>query len=331
VMLDENRIRDANLETYEDVKAWFELFDARYEKKKYYPVRVRCDELKGHFERAIVEFGWRSRIHNAEERIDEIDEMMLSSPEHNTIIFIKGFWRASKRLNRQHVGGCYEEIPKKQNTTSASQGLIARFCDTYEYDGDELNPDLRPIHFGDIESIKQYLNWFDCGCDFRNASYSSARITSDGTRVKKAAKSKVHADNMQGLDITDDGAEPDANVYEVSDEFTTYKDAERWALTNILFGEHNELLNKIKPTKVSATDASGGKTAKTHMSSRGNRGESRELILTREQLVQSGDLSRWGNGVRCVPVLSTISGGPNNYVIVYKTSWKRIIGTGNSE
>ena len=224
VMLDENRIREANLKTYEDVNAWFAMFDTRYQQKKYYPVRVRCDELKGHFERAIVEFGWRSMIHNATERIDEIDEMMLSSPEHNTIIFIKGFWRASKRLNRKHVGGCYEEIPKTQNTTSASQGLIARFCDTYEYSGDELNPDLRPIHFGDIESVKVYLNWFNSGCDFGAAEYNSTRISSNGTRVTKAAKSKVHHSNMSGINLdmsNNDGSldtDKDYKLFDTQDE-----------------------------------------------------------------------------------------------------------------
>ena len=224
VMLDENRIREAKLETYEDVKSLFAMFDRRYQRKKYYPVRVRSDELKGHFERAIVEFGWTSMTHNADERIDKIDEMMLNAPENNIVIFIKGFWRASKRLNRQHVGGCYEEIPKTKNTTSASQGLIARFCDTYDYTGEELNPDLRPIHYGDIESIKQYLNWFNSGCDFRAASYDSTRIKSAGTRVTKATKSKVHADNMQGLNLdlsNEDGSldtDKDYKLFDTQDE-----------------------------------------------------------------------------------------------------------------
>jgi hypothetical protein len=325
VMLNENRIREAILSSYEDVGEWVAMFDTRYQRKKYFPVRLnertkQSEELREWFEIAITEFGWKKIIHNAQDRIDDIDTLMADEPDFHTIIFIKGFWRASKRLNRIHVGGCYEEIPETRNTTSASQGLVARFCDNYEYAGDELNPELRPIYFGDIASIKEYLAFIENGGDYMTSSYTSSRIRSNGAGRVRSTASRVHHTNMTGIEVVHANNNSPA-AYEVSDEFNNQRDAERWAITNILFNIHADLIGKNKPTKVTATDASGGTSAKTHMSSRGNRGHSREPIVSRTQLIASGDLSRWGNGVRCVPVKSTTE--QNKFVVIYKSDWKR--------
>ena len=58
---------------------------------------------------------------------------------------------------------------------------------------------MRPVHFGDRESIDVYVQWFNEGCDFRKADYSSTRIKSSNGHVK-AKPSKIHASNMLHLD-----------------------------------------------------------------------------------------------------------------------------------
>ena len=202
VMIDEDRIQQAaSFNNYETVKGWFQFFQDRYKdsSKKFFPIRAQNNECMGNIRKAIAEFGWSEIRHDSKERVIDIDSVMSSPPANHTIIFIKGFWRASKRLVRTHVGGSYEYVPKTRNVSTASQGLIGRFCDNFDYEGDEINPALRPVHFGDRESIEAYVEWFDNGCDFRKVDYSSTRIKSSNGHVK-AKSSKIHPSNMMNLD-----------------------------------------------------------------------------------------------------------------------------------
>lgn len=203
VMLSENRIREAQpLSSADRVNALFRFFDERYQTttKKYFPMRIQNSDWLGLIHSAIVRFGWAYIQHNSEHRIENIDDIMASAPVKHTVIFIKSFWRASKRLTRTHIGGSYEQVAKTRNISTAAQGLIARHCDNYEYQGDEINPDLRPVHFGDRASIEAYVEWFNNGCDYRLADYKSSRISSFNGHVKAKA-SKLHATNFTNLDV----------------------------------------------------------------------------------------------------------------------------------
>jgi hypothetical protein len=218
-MLDDGRIFDApDISSSNDgpkVVALLTQFQNRYEgtTRKYFPFRVR-GVAKGHLHSAITELGWDFIEHDSSikddvnpvkyyddsgEEISKIDHMMMFAPIKHTVIFVKEYWRASKRLVRRHVGGSFVPIPKKRNTTAASQDLVARFCDNYEYSGDQVNPNYRPIHYTDKDAIKEYLNWFNNGCDYKMANYTSNRITSTNGNVR-AKPSKVHISNMRNLD-----------------------------------------------------------------------------------------------------------------------------------
>jgi hypothetical protein len=202
VMLSEDRIREAPpLSSAHRVNELFKFFDDRYQgtTKKYFPMRIQNSDWVGLIHSAIVRFGWTHMQHDSEHRVVDIDDIMASAPAKHTVIFIKSFWRASKRLTRTHIGGSYEQVAKSRNISSAAQGLIARHCDNYEYEGDELNPDLRPVHFGDRASIEAYVEWFNEGCDYRRADYKSSRISSFNGHVRAKA-SKLHATNFTNLD-----------------------------------------------------------------------------------------------------------------------------------
>ena len=202
VMLSEDRIREAlPLSSAHRVNELFKFFDDRYQNttKKYFPMRIQNPEWLGLIHGAIVRFGWTHMQHDSEHRVENIDDIMASAPAKHTVIFIKSFWRASKRLTRTHIGGSYEQVAKSRNISTAAQGLIARHCDNYEYEGDELNPDLRPVHFGDRASIEAYVEWFNEGCDYRRADYKSSRISSFNGHVRAKA-SKLHATNFTNLD-----------------------------------------------------------------------------------------------------------------------------------
>lgn len=215
-MLDENRILDApEILTTEIALQILSMFQTRYEgtTKKYFPFRIRGVNAKGFVHSAITRLGWSFIEHDSStsddkngpkyydasgEEISKIDHMMLTAPEQHTIIFVKEFWRASKRLVRKHVGGSFVSKPKTQNTTAASQDLVARFCDNYNYEGDQIDPRYRPIHYTDKKAIEEYLNWFNNDCNYETADYTSNRIKSSNGMVH-AKPSKVHASNMQNL------------------------------------------------------------------------------------------------------------------------------------
>jgi hypothetical protein len=204
-MLSENRILKAEpLSSLESVRKLFQFFEDRYNgrKKKFFPMRIRNEEWLGFIHTAIVEFGWEFLRHDSEQRVEDIDAIMATEPAKHTIIFIKEFWRASKRLVRTHIGGSYESTPRTRNVSTASQGLIGRFCDNFKYEGDELNPELRPVHFGDKTSIEAYVEWFNNGCDYRKADYNSSKINSKNGHVKAKA-SKLHSTNFINLEAVE--------------------------------------------------------------------------------------------------------------------------------
>jgi hypothetical protein len=227
-MLDEKRIIKAPiLYSPESTLEVLKKFDTRFANtsRKYFIFRV-SPKIARFIEDASRLLGWGSPIyHNSEERIENIDELMKKSPERHIAICVKGFWRASKRLIRTHVGGSYEPIPKgKRNTTATGQGLTARFCDTYKYTGDMENPDLRPLHFCDLDAIKEYIDWFKNGCDYRNAAYTSSRITSNGRGRIQAGRTKVHPSNVDGLEQQEEEQVPsDYDITELYDNPTALK------------------------------------------------------------------------------------------------------------
>jgi hypothetical protein len=203
VLKQENRIRQSSsLEKYEDAVRLLKFFDERYKNstKKYFPFRVpEKGQSRINLVKASSSLGWSPpKNHDSNDKIHDIDDDMNFAPAKHTIIFIKGFWRASKRINDTHVGGSYEMTPKIRDTSSTAQGLTARFCSTFRYKGDQLNIELRPIHYSDLEAINEYLEWVSKDCDYTRSSYSGPRIHSRRGVVTSKA-SKVHHTNVAGL------------------------------------------------------------------------------------------------------------------------------------
>jgi hypothetical protein len=184
VMLNEGRIIDTpSLDTYEEVEKFLSDLDKRYinTSKKYFPFRIIDENTKLIIEDVCEKLEWAEPLHhNSEDRIEDIDEKMETAPLKHTPIFIKGFWRASKRLVRHHIGATYESKPKKQDMTSTSQGLTPRNCDNYEYSGDQLDINKRPLHYCDKNAIEKYVEWFNKDCNYKLSEYKSSRIKSNG-------------------------------------------------------------------------------------------------------------------------------------------------------
>ena len=225
VMLEEKRIIDAPiLEELDDYRKFLAFLDKRYKNttKKYFPFRL-LDPIKINIlESACTKLGWDCLNHNSSERVDEIDTLMSKPPIKHTIIFIKGFWRASKRISMKHIGATYEPIPKQRDVSVTAQALTARFCDNYEYSGDQLDINLRPLHYCDKEAIEQYVEWFNNDCDFSVSKYKSHRISSNGKGKVISKKTKVNIKIVGGID---DNSDSDNIKEPVIKKFDTYEEA----------------------------------------------------------------------------------------------------------
>jgi hypothetical protein len=209
------------LENYEDVFNLLKSFDERYKEtsKKYFIFRtLPKGNGRSHLRRASIELGWADPInHDSSDKIEDVDDMMSTAPAKHTILIIKSFWRASKRINDTHVGGSFESQTKSRDTTATAQGLCARFCSTYQYKGEQLNENLRPIHYCDVKAIEEYLEWYEKGCDYAASSYSGPRIHSRDGKVL-SRPSKVHYTNVVGVTHTEEPDEVvDINTYRIYD------------------------------------------------------------------------------------------------------------------
>jgi hypothetical protein len=208
VMLEEERIiKSPTLDTYEQVYDFISSLEDRYvgTTKKYFPIRIMDENIKNMIKDVCEELDWNVPfIHDSENRLVDIDEIMNTSPLKHTPIFIKGFWRASKRVIRHHIGATYESIPKKQDMTSTSQGLTPRNCDNYEYSGDQLDINKRPLHYCDKDAIEKYVDWFKNDCDFTDSEYKSNRINSNGKGRVKSKPTKNHESVVKNLIIEEE-------------------------------------------------------------------------------------------------------------------------------
>lgn len=211
-MIDDGRLKEAgdyDLTKREDAYKLLKLFDERYDgqTKKYFPIRVpekskksTGGDARANIAAAAIRLGWNTPwIHDSKQRVDDIDEKMRTAPEKHTPILIKGFWRASKRFVRIHVGGSYESKSTSRDDTTTAQGLTARFCDTFDWEGDQVDNKYRPLHFADVKAIKEYLQWCRAGYDYRAAAYKGKRIKSDGRGHVENPMTKVHPDQVRGV------------------------------------------------------------------------------------------------------------------------------------
>jgi hypothetical protein len=319
-MIDEQRIIDApELITLNDIEQFLDIFESRYNghTKRFFPMRGLTGEVLEHIRTVAIRKGWEVKHHDSIDTIDDVDKLMSTPPNKHTIISLKEYWRASKRMKRTHIGGTYEKPPKQRNTSATSQGLTARQCDNYVYEGDWLNPNLRPLHFCDLVAIEEYLDWYNNGCNYKIATYTSANLKSKNGKVK-SRKTLLHPSNIDGLDEVKFNSSDNSlnnNNYLLSEIFQSQSDAMEWGNSHINWsGDWNtrEQRNTWRVNPCNPDNSPGN----THVRYAGKA----YPITTEAEFKIQGNFSRFGYGVRCVPIKTadTLS-----YIIVYKASWLR--------
>jgi hypothetical protein len=319
VMLNEERVIESpHLAEIVDVLGFLRSLEQRFAgtTPKFFLFRTEDVKFRELLHKASATLTWNPpKNHDSNERVEDIDILMSSPPNRHTIILIKGFWRASKRVIRNNVGATYEKT-KKRDTTSSSQGLTARFCDNYEYSEEWQNSIHRPLHFCDKGAIEQYLGWITNGCDYSAGDYEAPRMKSRNGRVK-CVSSRVNPTNIKNLDVEEEDPVIERN-YEISERFNTVQDARNWVSENLTYTSSEYKLC-----------SSNGSDGNTHIRYRGGFRE----ILDEAQLRETSDMGQGANTCgRIMPVRVDVSSGIAgsarimpvrsaeliNYVVIYK-------------
>jgi len=136
--------------------------------------------------------GFAVSNHNSASRLGDVDELLKRRPDRHHVIFIKGFWRASKTFPDDHIGVCYESA---SDHTTILQGLAGRLLGH----GKKRGP-RAPFLFCNPEPIRSYNDWLASGCDYRTyAAYRSRLLKIAKGQVLKKRESTVHPNVVAGL------------------------------------------------------------------------------------------------------------------------------------
>lgn len=330
-MLDDNCLCDASsfdMKKPEDALKLLRIWDKRYtgRSKRWFPCRIYSPEAREAITHACSLLGWaQPKIHDSVVRIEDIDGEMEILPTKHTVILIKHFWRASKRLIRTNVGGTFETKPAKMDTTATSQGLAARFCDNFTWSGEQEDVNLRPLHFTDVNAVKEYLNWYTKGCVYGKVNYTASRMKSDGKGNVSAPKSKVHPTNIVGLE----GIEEEVVVklpYGLSPTFDSDIAAKAWCKRHLSYSSSAFHLHDAAGCGIKGCKGCG---SRTHIHYR-----TFQPIYTEEYVRSASDIGQWtdtqarrmpvditwgvdgiGGRARRMPVLGK---GSIGYIVVFK-------------
>lgn len=124
--------------------------------------------------------GWNVIKHDATSRVQNMDRILQTQPEAHTIIIIKGFWRASKRLCQDWIGLTYDPPVTRVNVSAVIQGLVGRFCDNSQprwMDDYSIRP---PVHLVPPGAVQTYLRWILSGFKHDDGGIRNTYISAHG-------------------------------------------------------------------------------------------------------------------------------------------------------
>lgn len=150
----------------------------KYATPRWHIVRLPAKSRKnGEFEEKLQQIcareGWKTEKHSANDRVGDIDYHMGMQPRQHTILLIKEFWRAGKRLNDAYMGVVHEPQTVSMDTNVTAQGLVGRLC------GNDKQSGAGSSHmFCDVDRIHEYLVWIDARGDWSKVrEYNSRCLT----------------------------------------------------------------------------------------------------------------------------------------------------------
>lgn len=199
---EEGRLRTSlALEKPQEVEKLCKIIEDRWATMpRWHPIRMgrKSSKILENITTSAKKRGWDIINHNSDDRIKDIDTKMKAAPQNHTFILIKDFWRAAKRLRYKFVGIVHEPETTNPDASVQAQALAARLCDNYT---EEYDINTAPLIFCTVESIDQYLAWYENGGNYSDIDYHSANLKANkinGTVI--ARESFSSPSNVIGLE-----------------------------------------------------------------------------------------------------------------------------------
>ncbi len=190
--INETRIDYSNILDIEFLnKQFLPLLQNRFTTPKYHIIRS-SEKKRGDLTKwcstnnfIFTSFDSKNRILMSKYNTNTELNLNIEPLKHHFVI-IKNFWRAGKRMNDTHVGIVYEYNEKIDYNITA-QGLIARFCGNDK----QSNNSTSPYFFGNIDTLKAYIEFMDSKCNFKLADYTSQKLLISDGEIKKYKPSVI--------------------------------------------------------------------------------------------------------------------------------------------
>ena len=299
-LLAADRIMDTSemtpLQLFTEIKVHIDLV---YKTPKYHIVRLGRGDSSA-FSKMISENSWIEKKHNSQSR-EDTDILFETAPLRHTFLIIKGFWRAGKRLNDDHIGIMYEGPSNIPDANVTAQSLAGRACGNDK----KIPGNDSPMIYCHRKSIVDYVNWAKGDGTFKN-NYQSRHLRVD-ERGNVNVRSSFHGAGFQAR-VYD---------YEISDlTFDNIDDAREWCNNKLTYGS----------SAYELYDESGKQPGSTHFKYRGKPREIKSEAETRGDsdlgygVASSARLMPVDNGqgantsARIMPVLA-----PDiKYIVIYK-------------
>ena len=272
-------------------------------------------------EQEMFEERHRHRRYDMRGNVDDISELLYTSPRKHTIVFIKEKMKCAQTLEyvvldektgktethkvKHNIGVVVERLTKNDSFTI--QGLLGRLCGYEEHDC---------ICYTNLESFEKYEELFESNFDTEklelvswNSNTTLGRGDGRGTNVYPTVNDECVDDETSSSGVV--------VVVDASDIHSTQAAAKSWAVEHLNLGA-------LKTKTVSCvTEFNADKTKNTQ--NRGTHINPRnhfEPIPTEESIRAKHDLSlKFGGGVRIIPVRMSGDDAPNQYVVIYDKNW----------
>lgn len=153
----------------------------KYSKPKYHIIRIR-GKASENFKKMIKNLCGTENIgiwkeHNEKNKIENFEDKLKEEPEKHTFVFIKEFYRASKRLRLTKNIGMIIEPSVNNDVTVTGQNLLARFFGYY--DDSELEFAEAPMFICNKVCVDTYLE-FANNFTYDGIDYKSRKIKENG-------------------------------------------------------------------------------------------------------------------------------------------------------
>lgn len=193
-LLEENRVQPiVDIKKEKRVQELLDTIEERWDTPRYHIIRATDAALKnGVFLKAVLDRGYNVSRHNSNDRIYDIEKLLLTEPSEHHFIHIKGLWRAAKTLDDTYIGVCLEGT---RDYTAVAQGLGGRLLGYNRQRGATA-----PLLYCDVNAVKEYDNWLNNNANYLMCKkYNSAALKITKGDIKHKKESTIHSTNIENL------------------------------------------------------------------------------------------------------------------------------------